>query len=307
MSSVLVTGAGGFIGRYCVKELIALGYDVHATTTRPQPEGAKNIRWHRVDLLAADDLGRLVTSIRAQSLMHLAWIATPPVFWTSPLNLEWVSASMRLVEAFAQSGGSRVVVNGSCAEYAAAQTGPCIEDVTPIEPLTPYGKAKAALHSEIQKYAQQTGLSLGWGRSFFAYGPQEPPVKVISTIIRNLQSGQATSFREPDRLLDYIYVADAGRALAALLHGGFQGAVNIGTGAPATLADIESIAAKLVGKHPKAVVSPSSERCASRQANDVYADTSRLRERVGFSCEYTLEQGIRNMVDASLPSGAQTK
>ena len=51
-------------------------------------------------------------------LLHLAWYAEPGLFWRSPENLRWVEASLRLLRAFAEHGGQRAVMAGSCAEYA---------------------------------------------------------------------------------------------------------------------------------------------------------------------------------------------
>ncbi len=298
MRSVLLTGARGFIGRYCVRELLALGYEVHAVTNRrPVPEDTADVHWHRADLLSDGDILRVVNSAGAQTLLHLAWIADHPAFWHSEMNLEWLRAGIRLITTFANAGGDRVVVNGSCAEYALSQSGPCIEDLTPIRPATLYGQSKAALHMVLRGYADRFGISLGWGRTFFVYGPHEPMGKAVSALIGDRRSGRTPTIRDPYRLLDYVYVADVARALALLVQSDFDGAVNVGSGEPITLLDVWRCMAELFPS-PAADDEPQGPLSfPARTAHDLYADTTRLRERLQFERRYTLAQGLREMIN----------
>ncbi|MDP9065478.1 MAG: NAD-dependent epimerase/dehydratase family protein, partial [Pseudomonadota bacterium] len=98
---VLVTGAGGFIGRWSVPALIARGYEVHAVLARsagrnlvPQLAGAVA---HWADLLDGDVPRTLVDGIRPSHLLHFAWTATPGVYWTSSDNYRWLAASQTLL------------------------------------------------------------------------------------------------------------------------------------------------------------------------------------------------------------------
>ena len=69
------------------------------------------------DLLSADGASELCAASRATHLVHLAWCATGD-YLTSPINIEWVEASLALLRAFALAGGRRAVLAGSVAEYA---------------------------------------------------------------------------------------------------------------------------------------------------------------------------------------------
>lgn len=196
------------------------------------------------------------------------------------------------MKSFMEMGGERVVVSGSCAEYKVPRMGPCLEGRTAVEPTTPYGIAKAALHAELCGYAERTGLSVGWARIFFVYGQGEPMSKLISSVIRDSASGRQLDIRDPHRLVDYISVEDAGRALAMLLDSSLEGAVNIGSGNPRTVARVANIVLGLLPTLQR--VKPIKELQAS--AGGLYADTTRLRHELGFSSRVTLEQGISEMI-----------
>jgi nucleoside-diphosphate-sugar epimerase len=70
------------------------------------------------DLLDVAALEGVVARSRATHLLHLAWYVAHGKYWASPLNLRWVDSSVRLVEAFCQAGGEKVVGAGTCFEYA---------------------------------------------------------------------------------------------------------------------------------------------------------------------------------------------
>jgi nucleoside-diphosphate-sugar epimerase len=141
----LVTGAGGFIGRWSVPRLLALGYDVHAVvgrTARPEiPAALHGATLHRADLLdpAATDV--LLKLVKPSHLLHFAWIATPGLYGTSVQNYRWVVAGERLLHSFYAAGGVRAVMAGSSAEYDWARCGVCDEYRSP---LAGSGTARAA-------------------------------------------------------------------------------------------------------------------------------------------------------------------
>src|SRR5688572_5202958 len=114
MKRILVTGASGFIGRHCLPSLVQAGFEVHAAARRPLPELAPGqVIWHRVDALVPEAWAGLVQKLAPTHLLHLAWVATPGVYWSSPENLRWVESSLALLREFADSGGRRVVMSGT--------------------------------------------------------------------------------------------------------------------------------------------------------------------------------------------------
>ena len=293
MGTVLVTGLRGFIGTHCLDELIRLGYEVHGVTREQPPPTSGRIYWHRADLLIDSEVVDLVQKVRAQRLLHLAWFSDHPAFWTSVMNIEWLRASLRLIKSFVEAGGERVVVSGSCAEYEVPHAGASAEEDAAACPPTLYGKAKAALHTALRGYSEQTGLSLGGARTFFVYGRGEPPTKLISTLIRN---GQA-EIREPERRMDYISVKDVGRALALFLDSELQGTVNVGSGEPTTTTEVQRIISRLLAKAGTA--RPAQRAGPQAVTDDLYADTTRLRDLLGFSCRVGLDEGISEMITQS--------
>jgi nucleoside-diphosphate-sugar epimerase len=189
MTSLLVTGAPGFIGRATLPLLVEAGYAVEAVHhASPAPE-VRGVRWHRCDLQEPAASTELVARLAPKYLLHLAWDAVPGRFWTSDENVRWVESSIRLVRMVAASGGRRAVVAGSCAEYDRA-AGLCSEDVTAVRPDTLYGACKNALHQVVSAHAREAGYSAAWARIFHPFGPRERPERLVPMVIRGLLAGQ---------------------------------------------------------------------------------------------------------------------
>ncbi len=129
MTSVLITGARGFIGRHCVPELVKMGYEVHAVTSGIVPDDSESMRWYSADLLANGEARRIVRAARLNAFFTWHGSAITQSFGIR--SRIWTGYALRFssVRAFTEAGGERVVVSGSCAEYAIPDTGPCVEDL----------------------------------------------------------------------------------------------------------------------------------------------------------------------------------
>jgi nucleoside-diphosphate-sugar epimerase len=273
---VLVTGGSGFIGRQTLAPLRARGCEVHAPSSRD------------ADLLAPDTAARLMAEVRPTHLLHMAWEARPGKYWTSTDNLAWVEASLRLLREFAESGGARAVLAGTCAEYAWTDRVHCIEGVTSLEPATLYGAAKHGLHVTAERYAAQVGMGFAWGRIFFVFGPHEHPARLAASVASALVRGEPAETSAGTQVRDFLYSEDLGAAFAALLDSPIEGAVNVASGEPRPIRDLVAALGDAAGRPDLlrigAVPSNTSEPA------ELTAAVDRLRNEVGWRAGRTLEQ-----------------
>lgn len=297
MKRVLVTGAGGFIGRHCCPELRSRGFEVHGVLAPPcrtfRTAEADGVIPHVVNLFDAVAVERLIRNVLPTHLLHLAWITSPGDYWTSPKNLDWVAASLMLLRAFHEAGGRRVVMAGSCAEYD-WQSGFCTEEVTPIRPASLYGHAKQALHELLESFAAQTGLSAAWGRFFFLYGPHASVQRLPGAVIDPLLRGETAPCSNGECLRDYLFVTDAASAICRVLDSDLTGAVNIASGKPTHLKEMIRLCAQLIGREDLLAwgAVPSSNA-----APIVVGDIRRLREELSWEPAVSLRDGLINTID----------
>ena len=288
---VLVTGASGFVGRQTLEPLLERGYEVHAVARRPIE--VPSVTWHAADLLGPGAAGELVGEVRPTHLLHLAWYAEHQRYWKAPENLEWVGASLLLLRAFAERGGVRAVVAGTCAEYDWSG-GVCVEDSTPLRPRELYGAAKDALRRVAEAFAAEAGFATAWGRIFFLYGPHEHPGRLVASIARAVLAGEEIETTPGAQQRDFLHVADAGAAFAALLDSRVAGPVNVASGDARPVREIALAVAEAAGRPDRLRLGALPPR--PDEPSLVVADVARLRDEVRWRPAHSLEAGIEQTV-----------
>jgi nucleoside-diphosphate-sugar epimerase len=295
VNRVLVTGAGGFIGRHALAPLAARGFEVHAVGTREQPAPVSGERWHRVDLLVPGEPARVVREIRPSHVLHFAWYAEHGKFWTSHDNLAWARASVDLLDACRRGGVARFVGAGSCAEYDWMGAGDLREDA-PLAPATLYGACKAAVGSIAGALAREPGgLSAAWGRIFFLHGPHEKPARLVPSVIGHLLRGEPAPCSHGEQVRDFLHVEDVAAGFVALLDSNVRGAVNVASGAPVAVKDVVTRIGARIGR-------PDLLRLGAlpQPPGDpprLVADVRRLRDEVGFQPRIGLDEGLGRTIE----------
>jgi nucleoside-diphosphate-sugar epimerase len=291
VNRVLVTGASGFIGRRTLLRLAEDGFEVHAVA-RSINERDDWVEWHQADLLSPTSAETLIEEIAPTHLLHFAWCAEPGTYWSSPDNLRWLEASLRLLQPFA-AGGRRAVVAGTCAEYDWSY-GLCSEQVTPLRPNSLYGTCKHALHLVIERVAGETGLSTAWGRIFFVYGPDEHPNRFVASIIQSLLRGEPAPATSGMQIRDYLHVDDVAGAFVRLLQSDIVGALNIGSGEPLRVRDLLFAIGEAVGARD--LLRLGALRMRPDEPPLLVADTRRLTHELRWAPRFSLEDGISDTV-----------
>jgi nucleoside-diphosphate-sugar epimerase len=291
VSRVLLTGASGFIGRHTLSVLAGAGHEVHAVARRRGPELA-GVTWHECDLLAGVEV---VGETSPELLIHLAWFAEHGSFWTSNENVRWVEASLALLRAFAEAGGRRAVMAGTCAEYEWGGERDLDEQDSPLRPLTLYGASKDALRRVAAAYADESSLELAWARLFFLYGPSEAPGRLVPSVIRPLLAGERAATTAGTQLRDFMHVQDAAAALAALADSAVRGPVNIASGRAVSVAEVVEQIGELTGA-PE-LIDRGARPTPAAEAPRIVADIGRLEREVGFSPRIQLRDGLAATVE----------
>jgi len=300
---VLVTGAGGFIGRWSVPAMIAAGYEVHGIVgrdpARAVPRQLDGAVLHRVDLMDAAAVDALSGAVEATHLLHFAWIATPGVYWNSPDNARWLAAGRHLLRAFQRNGGVRVVMAGTCAEYDWARAAVCDEATTPLadalDPaVTAYARAKLEMHAALTQFAAAHALSAAWGRIFFQFGPDEHPGRLVASVINNLLSGREAPCSHGRQVRSFLHVADVGSAFAALLDSGVVGAVNIGGAGRLRIAELVQEIGLQIGR-PE-LVRLGARNAAPDEPPVLVPDVRRLQTDVNWRPRFGLQDGIADTI-----------
>jgi nucleoside-diphosphate-sugar epimerase len=289
---VIVTGASGYIGRHTLSPLLDSGCEVYAISRRRDVdfEWPRGVRVLTLDLFDDAARQRAFAEVSPEWLLHLAWYTEHGKFWEARENLAWLSLSIRMLGEFAQCGGRRAAVSGTCAEYR-WNGEPCREGSTPLEPRSLYGICKATLFRFLEAGAARLGLSYAWGRIFLLYGSSESEGRLIPATARALLQGRPALCTHGKQVRDLMHVEDVARALVRILTSTVSGPVNIGTGLPISIAQVVSELALRAGR-------PHLLRLGALPAREddvpvLIPDVGRLRDEVGFRPALTLAEGLQ--------------
>jgi nucleoside-diphosphate-sugar epimerase len=299
---VLVTGAGGFIGRWSVPALLEAGFDVHAVVSASRrgelPAQLAGATVHRSDLLDRAAVDALVDAAAPSHLLHFAWVTQPGIYWHSADNVRWQHASEHLLRRFHAAGGVRVVMAGSCAEYDAG-AGVCDEYASPLADDaaagTPaYAACKLRLQRALAEFSAMHHLPCAWGRVFFQYGPFEHPDRLVPAVIRSLLRDQEALCSHGRQVRSFLHVADVGAAFAALVNARVTGPVNVGSDQPLAIAELIE---RIAGKIGRLGLVRLGARAAPSEAPLLVPVTRRLRDETAWRPRFSLEDGLADAID----------
>ena len=143
--------------------------------------------------------------------------------------------------------------------------------------------------------AEQIGLPVAWARIFYIYGPGENPRRFVPDIITTLLRGQPTRTTLGEQVRDYLHVEDVTAALWAVAQSDLAGVVNIGSGTPVTNQEIVLKIGQIVRRPELVKLGDLPYRAGDPMF--VCANTTRLRERIGWRPGYDIDTGLRHTID----------
>lgn len=280
---VLLTGASGFLGQYVLNRLHK--NDISTVVVgRTLPKNVSPTDFIKADLLDNSDFGDLISVSKATHLLLFAWYTEHVKYWTSPLNLRWTEATVRLVKAFCKNSGKKVVVAGTCAEYDWSY-GYCREIITPLNPNTLYGLAKDATRRLTMAVCAEHKTPCAWGRIFSPYGHGEDSRRLIPSLIEVFQGKRqpfgvnATAYR------DFLHADDLAQGFLKLLLSDAEGSYNICSGQPVQIAEVVRHIANSFETDPQTVLELSTERLG--EPSFLVGDNQKLK-LLGWHAEHSL-------------------
>ncbi len=180
MTTIALTGATGYVGRFVVNELQQRGMQIRALSRAQSDRSdfAQPVEWITGDLRDTDAIRQLVEGVDA--VVHLAYEHVPGKYrdgegddlptWLD-VNL---NGSLRLLQASAQAGVKRFIFLSSRAVFSRTEPGQVLDERHPISPDTHYGAYKAAVEAFLQSFAHTTKMSTCSIRATGIYGLTHP-------------------------------------------------------------------------------------------------------------------------------------
>lgn len=213
--TVLVTGSGGFLGRYVVEAL---------QTAVPDDT---IIRWSRDQhgsLLDSADRLRALDLLEPEKVLSLAWASTGrPGYEHDASHAQWAEATVEFVQEAAERSAWFAVV-GSGADSAYSETS-----------MSAYRQAKIDLRERLS--GLMNGDRVAYLRPFYLFSAFDLRPRVLREYLLRDRTAPF-ELRTPQSMHDFIHVEDAARGIALAASEGMTGIVNVGTGVLRDVAEL---------------------------------------------------------------------
>ncbi len=301
---LLVTGAGGFVGRHLLPVLrrsfpraTLIAALRPGDDAGPDRAGLGADETVAFDLLQPDAMGPMLRAARPDGLVHLAAQASVGASFTDPMA-SWranLLGTLALGEAvLREAPGCRFVLASSAEVYGLSFCAPePLDERTPMRPANPYAASKAACDLAIGEMALR-GLDAVRLRAFNHTGPGQSEGFVVADFARQIarveQGLQAPELRVGalDRWRDFLDVRDVCAAYVAALCGPTGDAatsepglaLNLASGAPRRIGDI--LDALLSRSTARPQVEVEATRLRPTDVEHVAGDASRARQILGW-------------------------
>lgn len=303
-STVVVTGAGGFIGSHLVEHLAARGARVRAFV-RYTSSG----RWGWLDRSPVkDELEVLLGDVRdsesveravagADIVFHLAALIGIPYSYEAPLSYVRtnVEGTLNVLRASLKAGVARVVQTSTSEVYGSARYVP-IDEAHPLQGQSPYSASKIGADALAAAFHRSYGLPVATLRPFNTFGPRQSARAVIPTVLTQLLTGERVVLGSTAPTRDFMFVSDTVAAFAAIASAdaAVGQVVNVGTGIEVSVADLVVRAAELLGREPDIVCEETRVRPPESEVDRLCADVGLARALLEWQPLISLDEGLQS-------------
>lgn len=230
---ILVTGAGGYIGRHTVSALLDMGADVIAADVKLDGVDERAIH---VKGNIFDGREELFYSLNApDACLHLAW--RDGFVHNSDAHMSYLSDHFRFIRQITSEGLKQIAIMGTMHEVGYWEG--AIDENTPCNPVSQYGIAKDALRRATFVMLKGTDVKLQWLRAYYIFGDDAHSVSIFGKLLAAAQRGdEYFPFTTGKNKYDFIMVDDLAILLAAcVMQDEVTGIINCSTGKPISLAE----------------------------------------------------------------------
>lgn len=298
---IVVTGAGGFLGRHVLSALAGPGVTISALCgDEAEREGIEKLAAHVAvgDIL---DTGLLDSRIRgADAVVHLAGPPFVRESFERPLDYAriHVLGTVAVLEA-CRAQRVRRLVYVSSAEVYGRSAAERVDENQPLCPLSPYGAAKASAERFIESMLAGGPSSAVMLRPFSIYGPGAPDGALVPTILRQAVDAPRIELANLAPIRDYCYVSDVAVAVKLALTVDIPGtsAVNIGSGEGTSVRHLAERALEVVGRRIPIAQAAASDRPADADVDRLVADVRRAESLLGWRPRVSLREGLARICD----------
>lgn len=304
--TVLITGAGGFVGYHLIdylnkqNEQEIYGTVFSSTDNLNIPE--ENV--FKLDLTSKENVHEVLERVRPTEIYHLAAQSSVGLSWNKPIDtiLTNIVGTVNLLETIKELKlKCRILIIGSSEQY-----GEVTPDMLPINEKyetnasNPYAITKKTQEEFAKLYSKD--MDIIFVRAFNHIGPRQSDKFVVSNWLHqivNMEKSADNPILKVGNIKvkrDFTDVRDIVRGYYLLMRFGKNNEVyNIGSGRSISLEELLNIMSdKSLLEELKIEI--DSQRLRSNDIPDIYCDNSKIHKDIGWKPEISIETSIEDTI-----------
>lgn len=297
--TILITGAGGFIGRHLIYRLGSLRYQVVLTDNLSDNIDVpfSSVRYYKCDLTKESEVKKIAKIIKGKIiLLHLAAYVPKSADKKDDLidksfnvNLEGM---IKLIDNL-KNRLCKICFTSTLEVYGRPIYLP-IDEKHPTNPYSFYGLSKLIAERYLSTFCRKCHIPLSILRFSSVYGPGEMYDRAIPNFVTQALRGLPLYiYGDGLDVRDYVYVDDVVDVLISCINNrDSYGIFNIATGKGCTIKKIAELIIRLSSSKSKITFRPRRKK-----RYKLIFDISQAKNKIGFKPKVDIKQGLINEIN----------
>lgn len=308
--SILITGAGGFIGSHLVESMVKKGQKVKAFV---QYNSLNSWGWldyltpdilKEIEVFSGDirDPNGIYESIKGtDEVYHLAALIAIPFSYHSPDSYidTNIKGTLNVLQAARKLGTNRILITSTSEVYGTAQYVP-IDEKHPFQGQSPYSATKIGSDRLAESFYRSFNMPITIVRPFNTYGPRQSARAVIPTIITQLLSGKEyieLGSLTPTRDFNYVKDTVNGFIEIAKSNKTIGEEINIATQKEISIGRLAEELIKQINPNVRIKCDEQRLRPQKSEVNRLLGSNEKLKRLTNWKPQYTFEQGLGETIE----------
>tara|TARA_Y100000590_G_C15739781_1_gene1019842 strand:+ start:1746 stop:2591 length:846 start_codon:yes stop_codon:yes gene_type:complete len=277
MTSILVTGAGGFIGKHLSTKLAEKKKYKIVKIDRSFGDISEEKTWKKFPI--------------CKTVIHLAGQTFVPSSWVNPsrfLNTNVISTILAL--DYCKKNKAKLILLSSYL-YGNTRKTP-IDETEAVKPTNPYAQSKKISEDICKFYFNNYSINTVILRPFNVYGSGQKEHFLIPSILQQIQSSKIISVTNLKAKRDFIYVKDLVDAIIKTidLKKKFE-IINIGSGKSYSVSEVIEAIQRIKGTNLR---SKSKKETHDDEILEIRADITKAKKLLNWNPAWSFEEGIKD-------------
>jgi UDP-glucose 4-epimerase len=321
-SKVLVIGGAGFIGSFVVAELLkedvgeVIVYDNFARgqkdyLTEQLKDPRCNIFPIGGDIRDLDILDSAINGKDYVICLAAMWLLHCKDYPRTAFEVN-IAGTFNVFEACVKHNIKKLIWSSSASVYGDAVELPMTES-HPFNNKNFYGATKIAGEAMATAINDRYGLSIIGLRYMNVYGPHQDQTAaytgVVPIMLNKIEANEAPIINgDGSQAYDFIYVEDVARCnVDALKSDTTFGMYNVGTEVQTSIKQLCDLILQLKLSELKVVYKPYSIDDARSMVQNRIGSRAKAENELGFKYQYTLEEGLKKLIEWRIKTGVDIK